>query len=121
LILIILGVLVVGIAIAVGLLIFKEHAISSKREVVTNECVNLASDAITYFKRTKSYGGGGRSFVGWSVPGSLSSTASGTYQATVYSDSVVIIGTGNEIVTGNDSVKVKVTATGDSYKVQTIN
>lgn len=110
-----------GIAIAVGISLFKAHAISSKRNVVTNECVSLASEAMGYYKKPASMGGGGNSFIGWSVPPQLRLTGTGTYSASVYSDSVVIIGTGNEVVTGSDSVKVKTVAYPTSYRTEIIN
>lgn len=121
LLLIILGVIVVGVAIAIGISMFKAHAISSKRDVVTNECVSLASEAMGYYRKPTSMGGGGNSFTGWSVPIQLRQTSTGSYEATIYTDSVVIIGTGNEVVTGNDSVKVKTVAYPASYRTQIIN
>lgn len=113
--------IVVGIAIAIGIALFKAHAISSKRSVVTNECISLASDAMGYYKKPANFGGGGNSFIGWSVPQQLRLTGTGTYSASVYADSVVIIGTGNEIVTGEDSVKVKTVAYPKFYRTEIIN
>jgi aldehyde:ferredoxin oxidoreductase len=43
LLLIILGVIVVGIAVAVGITMFTDNAISANRDAVTNDLVNLAS------------------------------------------------------------------------------
>ena len=120
LLLIILGVIVVGIAIYMGIVLFRQNAIDSKRNIVTNECISLAEMAMGYYKKPASFGGGGNSFTGWDVPGELKLTESGTYFASVYSDSVVIIGTGNEIVTGNDSVKVRTTVFPKEYKTYVI-
>jgi hypothetical protein len=121
LLLIVLGVIVVGIAITVGIILFRQNAIDSKRTIVTNECISLASMAISYYKKSPNFGGGGNSFTGWSVPSQLQLTASGTYTAAVYSDSVVITGTGNEVVTGSDSVKIRTSVYPDRYATQIIN
>ncbi len=121
LLLIVLGIIVVGIAIYMGIVLFRQHAIDSKRAIVTNECINLASMAISYYDKPPNFGGGGNSFNGWTIPSQLVLTATGNYKATVYSDSVVIIGTGNEVVTGNDSVRVKTSVYPNGYLTQIIN
>ena len=64
LLLIILGVIVVGIAVAVGITMFSDNAISANRDAVTNDLVNLASRAQQYYRRPASMGGGEGSFVG---------------------------------------------------------
>jgi Tfp pilus assembly protein PilE len=64
LLLIILGVIVVGIAVAVGITMFSDSAISANRDAVTNDLVNLASRAQQYYRRPTSLGGGGNSFTG---------------------------------------------------------
>ena len=79
-----------------------------------NECFNLASLAQQYYLKPSSMGGGGKSFEGWRVPPSLSITANGHYEANITSDHVEIIGTGNEVVTGTDSVKVQTNVFADS-------
>ena len=58
LLLIILGVIVVGIAVAVGITMFSDNAISANRDAVTNDLVNLASRAQQYYRRPASMGGG---------------------------------------------------------------
>ena len=118
---VILGVIVVGIALTVGVILFKQNAIETKRTIVTNECISLASMAIEYYRKATSFGGGGNSFNGWSVPVQLQLTSTGIYTATVYSDSVVIIGTGNEVVTGTDSVKVRTSVYPSSYLTTILN
>lgn len=109
LLLIILGVIIVGIAIVVGISLFRANAIEAKRNNVTNELVNLASVAQQYYLKPASYGGGSRNFTGWFIPPELKTTANGNYVAQVSANNVIIIGTGNEVVTNNDSVKVQIT------------
>lgn len=122
LLLIILGVIVVGIAVAVGITMFQDNAVSANRDAVVNDLVNLAARAQQFYRRPTSLGGGQNSFLGLNtngisklvnVPVGSSSwgNANGTYNIQSAVDSmVVIIGTGNEI--GNDgSQKVRVTMT----------
>ena len=62
LLLIILGVIVVGIAVAVGITMFSDSATNANRDALTNDLVNLASRAQQYYRRPTSLGGGGNSF-----------------------------------------------------------
>ena len=122
LLLIVLGLIIVAIAVAISISLFRQAAIDSKRDTITNECMSLSTMAVEYYSRAKPLGGGGKSFSGWEIPSSLSTTASGHYSAKVLSDSVVTItGTGNEVVTGNDSVKVEVTVSPKSFHTTIIN
>ena len=114
--LIVLALIVVGIAIAISIQLFRQGAIDSKRDLVMNESANLASIAIGYFKRPIPFGGGGRSFVGWTIPGSMQTTTAGSYSAEIFSDSIVITGTGTEVVTGTDSIEVKTTVLPNAYR-----
>ena len=120
LLLIILGVIVVGIAVAVGITMFQDNAVSANRDAVVNDLVNLAARAQQYYRRPQSLGGGQNSFAGLStngmsklvnVPAGTSSwvNANGTYTLESPSDSSVTLrGNGNEI--GSDgSGRVEVT------------
>jgi hypothetical protein len=115
LLLIVLGIIVVGIAIAISIQLFRQNAIDNKRDLLINECNNLASIAIGYYKRPIPFGGGGRSFLGWDVPNQIQSTMNGNYTAVIYRDSVIITGTGTEVITGTDSIQVITSVTSDSY------
>ncbi len=120
LLLIILGVIVVGIAVAVGITMFQDNAVSANRDAVVNDLVNLAARAQQFYRRPTSLGGGQNSFAGLStngisklvnVPSTSTSwmNANGTYIVQLASDSMVTLeGTGNEI--GNDGAgRVRVT------------
>ena len=145
LLLIVLGVIIVGIAIAVGISMFKSNAQSSNRDQVINDLNNLGAKAQQYFRKPTSMAGGGQSFVNFGVPptySGLSSTdtsnANGRYAvlaaagtptfpftgssagATV-ADSVLIVGVGTE--KGNDGTNpvqayVAVTSSGMITHVQ---
>jgi len=121
LLLIVLAMIIVGIAVVFSITLFRQKAIDSKRDLLINECGNLAMDAMKYYKKPFNLGGGGNSFVGWSIPEVLATTATGDYSATIFKDSVLIIGTGNEVVNGNDSVKVQVSVYQNNYTTQIIN
>ncbi len=63
LLLIILGVIIVGIAVAVGITMFQDNAVSANRDAVTNDLVQLAAKAQQYYRKPTSLGGGGNSFL----------------------------------------------------------
>ena len=121
LLLIVLGMIIVGIAVVFSITLFRQKAIDSKRDLLINECGNLAMDAMKYYKKPTDLGGGGNTFDGWSIPGSIITTATGNYSATIFRDSVLIIGTGNDVVNGTDSVKVQISVYQNNYTTQIIN
>ncbi len=122
LLLILLGIIIVGIAIFIGINLFRANAIEAKRNNVTNELVNLAAMAQKYYLSPRALGGGERSFIGWDIPSELRVTANGNYRReSISRDSIVIIGTGNEVVTGDDSIKVKITVLPLTYRIRIIN
>jgi len=121
LLLIVLGIIVVGLAIFLGITLFRANAIESKRNNITNDLVNLAAIAQQYYLRPQALGGGNQTFLGWSIPPELKTTGNGNYKEKVSNDNVEIIGTGNEVVTGNDSIKVKITVSPANYQTEIIN
>jgi hypothetical protein len=114
LLLIVLGVIIVGIAIILGIAIFRQSSIDQKRDLLINEGLTVANNAREYFHKPKPYGGGGYSFIGWQIPSQMVTSANGSYTATVNSTDVEITGTGNELVSGTDLVEVQFTVTSDS-------
>lgn len=121
LLLIILGIIIIGVAIVVSVSLFRTNAINHKRDLVTNECISLASMAIDHYKKPKIFGGGEKSFTGWKIPAVMIQTATGNFQAEVFDNRVEITGTGNDLVTDRDSVKVKVTVLPGEFRVLVIN
>ena len=105
LLLIILGVIVVGIAVAVGITMFSDNAVSANKDAVTNDLVNLASRAQQYYRRPLALGGGQGSFVGLEASAaglakltSKATNSNGTYAITGAgtATSVTLHGTGTE-------------------------
>jgi Tfp pilus assembly protein PilE len=122
LLLIILGVIVVGIAVAVGITMFSDSAISANRDALTNDLVNLASRAQQYYRRPTSLGGGGNVFTNLALQNltNSSSNANGVYSLTaVTATQVTIDAYGTEQVNGQPThVQVLVWASRDSIIVQ---
>lgn len=121
LLLIALAMIIIGIAIIFSITLFRQRAVDSKRDLLINEGGNIATDALEYYKKPAGLGGGGNTFIGWSIPQTITTTATGSYVANIYRDSVVIIGTGNDVVNGIDSVKVQISVYQNNYKTQIIN
>ena len=112
LLLIVLAIIIVGIAIAVSIQLFRSNAIESKRDVLIEETTSLGLMAIQYFKKPSEMGGGSKSFMGWKIPPQMIMTANGNFMAsTIDPNQVIITGTGSELVTGTDSIKVQTTVT----------
>lgn len=121
LLLIVLGVIIVGIAILLGIFLFRQNSIDQKRDMVINEGMTLANNALTYYRKPSALGGGQNSFAGWEIPPQMANGANGSFIANVNQDKVEITGTGNEVVSGTDSVKVKFTVTSTSIQTMIIN
>lgn len=64
LLLIILGVIIVGIAVAVGITMFQDNAVDQNRSAVIADMTTLSAKAQQYYAKPVSLGGGGTSFVG---------------------------------------------------------
>jgi hypothetical protein len=125
LLLIILGVIVVGIAVAVGITMFKDNAVSANRDAVTNDLVNLASRAQQYYRRPAALGGGEGTFTGLtdlkqltSMPGGKNPNGTYTFTPGAAQGPCTITGTGTEIGYDNaTAVKVVMQVWADSAKV----
>ncbi|MDP2173534.1 MAG: hypothetical protein Q8J62_07140 [Candidatus Cloacimonadaceae bacterium] len=97
--LIVLSVIIVGVAIAVGITMFNNNAYNQSRSAVAAELSSYASQAVQWYKTPVAQGGRGdvalvsgqqgtvAAFIGF-TGGSLS-TESGTYQVTTTGDNVV--------------------------------
>ncbi len=110
LLLVVLGVLLVGIAIAVGVTMFQANAVESTRNAIINDLGFFAQRARAYYNRPSTSGGGNRSFAGVTL-GALSSmteNANGRYYLeSATEDECVIVGVG-KIVSGDDSIRVRI-------------
>ena len=102
LLLIVLGVIIVGIAIVIGISLFRAKAVDSNREALVSDLYHLEYLAQEYYKRPAPFGGGGNSFSGFTLPATNTSNGNGTYSISVAGTATEITfqGVGNE--TGDD-------------------
>ena len=82
LLLIILGVIIVGIAIAVGITMFAAASVQSNKDAIVNDLNNLAADAYQYKIRPTTMGGGGGNYGGYKVRTKLAANDNGSYTPT---------------------------------------
>lgn len=90
LLLIILGVIIVGIAIAVGLSMFTAQSVGANRDAIIADITNLAANAYQYRIRPTSMGGGGGAYTGYGIPSSLQSNENGAYTISTAGNSTSI-------------------------------
>jgi Tfp pilus assembly protein PilE len=129
LLLIVIGVVIVGIMIAVGMTLFSDQATSSNRDALGNDLLNIAARAHEYYRKPQTIGGGGRSFVGLSNDAAgirrlISTTVNpnGSYAIITAGTSsmVEIEGVGHEEFDGS-LVRVRVRVFPNSDSVYTVN
>lgn len=89
LLLIILGVIIVGIAIAVGLSLFSAQSIQSNKDAIINDLNNIAAQAYQYRIRPASMAGGNGSYTGFKIPTRMASNANAIYTCDPSSGSAV--------------------------------
>jgi hypothetical protein len=122
LLMIVLALIIVAIAIAISITLFRANAIEGKRDILIEETSSLGVMALQYFKKPQEYGGGGQSFIGWEIPAQMNQTENGNFKiANVQAGEVRITGTGSEVVTGGDSIKVETVVTPDEMYTTIIN
>ena len=94
LLLIILGVIIVGIAIAVGISQFGAHSTQANKDGVTSSLVNISANAYQFKIRPTTMGGGGGNYSGYTIPSKMKADDNGSYATgTVGTSTVTITGT----------------------------
>jgi len=91
LLLIILGVIIVGIAIAVGITQFSGQSASANKDAVTAGVINITADAYQYKIRPSSMGGGSHAYTGYTIPSKMRVDENGTYAISSTSASACVI------------------------------
>lgn len=104
LLLVILGVIIVGIAIAVGIALFGSSSVSSNKDAIVNDLLNLAADAYQYKTRPVTMGGGGNSYANYQVPLILRPNENATYSTTSVSAASVTFQANSALGYGTVSV-----------------
>ena len=120
--LIVLGLIIIGIAVAISVALFRSNAIENKRDILIEETTSLGVMALQYYKKPVALGGGGTSFMDWEIPPQMNQTVNGNFMRSyVQPAEVRIVGTGSEVVTGIDSIKVETYVTADTMYTVVIN
>jgi hypothetical protein len=120
--LIALTVVIVALMIAVSIAMFLDQAAASNRDAISNDLVQFASRAQEYYRRPAVLGGGGGSFVGFTL-GTFTKNADGVFELdAITQPTMQIKGTGIEL--GYDSVnpvKLVIQVAPDSIQVSEVN
>lgn len=110
--LVVLVVVLIGVATALGIFLFRMHAVNTNRQLMINDMNFLGAEALRFWRTPENMGGCSGNltsadqdklefFLHWS--GNTNSTASGTYTIQAFDDgSLEIIGLGTEL--GEDNV-----------------
>ena len=125
--LIVLGSIIVGIAIVIGIDNFQSKAVQANRDAVIIDLNYLASDALAYFKKTSTYGGGEQSFNGYDLPFQLKTNDNGTYSVlSTQPQKVIVEGIGVEKegnlgCSGSNNIKYRIIVEPEKTTLQKIN
>ncbi len=112
LLLIILGVIIVGIAIAVGLSLFSAQSIQAAKDAMINDMNNIAAYSYQFKIRPTSMGGGGGTYTGLKLPTKMATNDNGTYTLNVSPQSVSINGDSKSDPGTEDKITVLVQSDG---------
>lgn len=79
LLLIVLGIIIVGIAIAVGVNMFQQSAVDTNRQAVVSDLANLAAKAQRYYRTPNELGGGAQDFMSFKLGRLDTANANGSF------------------------------------------
>jgi hypothetical protein len=97
LLLIILGVIIVGIAIAVGISMFSSGTVQANKDAIINDLNNLAANGYQYRIRPTTMGGGGGQYTGYTIPTKLQTNENASYAVgSVSATSMTFTGTSTQ-------------------------
>ncbi len=82
LLLVILGVIIVGLAIAIGISLFSAQKLATNRDALINDLHHLAVVAYQYRISLRSMGGGEGDYAGFTIPQAMQTNNNGTYSVT---------------------------------------
>lgn len=109
LLMLVLAVIIVGIAVAVGITQLQEGALTANADALLTDCQTITAKTQGWYRKPASLGGGGNSFVGATLPkvGASPTNDNGSYTLTVDSaNQVTCVGTGHEKTEGDVDVQV---------------
>jgi len=129
--LIVLSVIIVGIAVAVGISMFNSQAVNANRQAIVSDMNNFGAQAMAYYRSPASHGGGAGTFVvdevgqwlgyNYDPAGDSLYTDNGVFDLTTDGAVLTIVGEGNE--KGNDGtnpVEATATVTGATGAISTV-
>jgi hypothetical protein len=93
LLLVIVGLIVVGIAIAVGVAMFGASSVSTNKDSLVNDINNLAAHAKQYRSKLRAMGGGGGSYLGYLIPVKLQDLDDGSFEVSIQDADIVVTAT----------------------------
>jgi Tfp pilus assembly protein PilE len=103
LLLIVLGIIIVGIAIAVGVNMFQSSAVDTNRQAMISDLANLAAKAQRYFRTPTELGGGAQNFQDFALGRLDTANANGSYRlstaTSLSADAVPAPAAGNTSIT----------------------
>ena len=108
--LVVLGLVLIGLAIYVGLSMFRANAIEHTRDAIINDLGTFAGSARNYYWKLPQQGGGNKSFTGVTIRMLYPMTENANaryYVESANDDECIIVGVG-KVVSGNDSIRVRV-------------
>ena len=123
LLLVILGVIIVGIAIAVGIMMFKANAEVASRAAIIDDLGYFAQRARQYYIKPKYLGGTDRDFtnITLSMLTPLSENENGRYYIDSTSkDEIILMGVG-KIVVHDDTIRIRMRVNEAQQLVEIIN
>jgi Tfp pilus assembly protein FimT len=124
LLLIVVGLIIIGIMIAVGMTMFSDQATSNNRDELANDLAHYAALARAYYRRPAVFGGGQNSFRGLTMNRITNKPQNdnGTYSLTpdpvgAGVDHVTLTGIGTQRGLDGTNVRVVMLVYADSVKV----
>ncbi|MFN0157069.1 MAG: hypothetical protein ACKVRP_03235 [Bacteroidota bacterium] len=108
--LIVLAILIVGSAVAIGLIVFNDQSAAANRDGLTSDLLRLSVRARAYYLRPKNWGGGEKSFEGLTIDylTNQPKNANGEYSVIVVEPEHAVL-QGEGISIGSDGNPIKVT------------
>ncbi|MDP8268400.1 MAG: hypothetical protein P9L97_06695 [Candidatus Tenebribacter davisii] len=126
----VLGVIIIGLSVAVGLTMFTEQMTRINRQSILSDMNIFAGVANAYYKTPPNYGGGNREWdvdkmgiwfgYNYDAANNLISNDNGTYIFSSVGDVLIIVGTGTSIGNdGSDNVQATLQLTGVNCEIVT--
>ena len=123
LLLVILGVIIVGLAISVGIMVFKGNAVESSRSAIINDLSYFAMRARQMYFKPRTLGGTEHDFTGVTLNmlTTLSENENGRYYIeSAGRDSLILVGVG-KIVVHADTIRIRMMTNEATQRIEIIN